>query len=233
MNELENDQTLNEKNVAEDPVSEEPIILDAGPEIDMPPDALGTVTLEPDDEVPQPESKTRAFFRKLFRWTLGILIILGIGFTLAVYRLYTPAVETQELTLRELDDAQNQIADLETQISMLQSAALESDAKLAVKSNFELHVAVLSARVDVANASLMIVEDNAAGALLALEKTDETLALIKSLLPVEQGDVVTAMEQRLELVLTEIVENSYAAGSDLNVLATSLLQLEDATFGSR
>ncbi|MBE9524806.1 MAG: hypothetical protein IMY76_06880, partial [Chloroflexi bacterium] len=71
------------------------------------------------------------------------------------------------------------------------------------------------------------------GALLALEKTDETLALIKSLLPVEQRDVVVAMEQRLELVLTEIAEDPYAAGSDLNVLATSLLQLEDATFGSR
>jgi len=202
-----------------EPVTTEPI-TDAAP-------------LSPELEEPKPESKARVFFRKLFRLTLGFLIIFGIGFAVAAYTIYKPAVAEQNRTVGELEDAQAQITDLGAQISTLQSAAVESDAKLAVQSNFELHVAVLNARVDVANASLMIVEDNAAGALLALEKTDETLTRIKSLMPVEQGEVVTSMQQRLELVLTEIAENPYAAGSDLNVLSTDLLGLEDATFGSR
>jgi len=202
-----------------EPVTTEPI-TDAAP-------------LAPELEEPKPESKARVFFRKLFRLTLGFLIIFGIGFAVAAYTIYKPAVAEQNRTVGELEDAQAQITDLGAQISTLQSAAVESDAKLAVQSNFELHVAVLNARVDVANASLMIVEDNAAGALLALEKTDETLTRIKSLMPVEQGEVVTSMQQRLELVLTEIAENPYAAGSDLNVLSTDLLGLEDATFGSR
>jgi len=202
-----------------EPVTTEPI-TDAAP-------------LAPELEEPKPESKARVFFRKLFRLTLGFLIIFGIGFAVAAYTIYKPAVAEQNRTVGELEEAQAQITDLGAQISTLQSAAVESDAKLAVQSNFELHVAVLNARVDVANASLMIVEDNAAGALLALEKTDETLTRIKSLMPVEQGEVVTSMQQRLELVLTEIAENPYAAGSDLNVLSTDLLGLEDATFGSR
>jgi len=202
-----------------EPVTTEPI-TDAAP-------------LAPELEEPKPESKARVFFRKLFRLTLGFLIIFGIGLSVAAYTIYKPAVAEQNRTVGELEDAQAQITDLGAQISTLQSAAVESDAKLAVQSNFELHVAVLNARVDVANASLMIVEDNAAGALLALEKTDETLTRIKSLMPVEQGEVVTSMQQRLELVLTEIAENPYAAGSDLNVLSTDLLGLEDATFGSR
>lgn len=191
------------------------------------------VPLAPELEEPKAESKARVFFRKLFRWSLGILIIFGIGFAAAVYTVYTPAVAEQKITVGELADAQAQITDLSAQISALDTALQESDAKLLEQSKFELHIAVLNARVDVANARLMIAEDNAAGAQLALEKTAETLARIKSLMPVAQGEVVTSMEQRLELVLTEIAENPFAAGSDLNVLATDLLQLEDATFGSR
>jgi hypothetical protein len=137
------------------------------------------------------------------------------------------------MTVGQLADAQAQIADLNVQISTLGSALQESDGKLLEQSKFELHIAVLNARVDVANARLMIAEDNAAGAQLALAKTAETLTLITSLMPVAQRDVVAPMEQRLELILTEIAENPYAAGSDLNVLSTDLLQLEDATFGSR
>jgi hypothetical protein len=202
-----------------EPVTTEPI-TDAAP-------------LAPELEEPKPESKARVFFRKLFRSTLGFLIIFGIGFAVAAYTIYKPAVAENNRTVGQLADAQAQIADLSAQISALQSAVVESDAKLAEQSNFELHVAVLSARVDISNAQLALAEDNAAGAHLALEKTDEILALIKSLMPVEQGDEVVDMEQRLERVLTEITEKPYAAISDLYVLATDLLRLEDDTFGLR
>ncbi len=240
MNDIQNDPLDNIKfeESAENAASSESDAIeateDAAPlEPDTTAESGDAAPLEAEIEEPKPESKTRVFFRKLFRSTLGFLIIFGIGFAVAAYTIYKPAVALQNSTMGELEDAQAQIADLDAQISTLQSAALESDAKLAEQSNFELHVAVLNARVDVANASLKIVEDNAAGALLALEKTDETLALIKSLLPAAQSDVIAAMDQRLALILTEIADNPFAAGSDLNVLATSLLQLEDATFGLR
>jgi len=228
MNELSNDSMeINNSEVeeaAEVPTPSEPEMTE--PITDEAP-------LAPEVEEPKPESKTRIFFRKLFRSTLGILIIFGIGFAAAAYTIYKPAVDRGELIRLELEDAQAQIADLDAQVSALDAELQESDAKLVDQGALELHVAVLNARVDVANALLLIVEDNPAGAQLALEKTDETLAQIKSLMPAAQGDVVAAMEQRLELVLTEIAGNPFAAQSDLNVLATSLLQLEDATFGSR
>jgi len=233
MNELGNDPIDIDSSEPEG-AAEIPTPLEAAPlEPDTAEPITDAVPLEPELEEPKPESKTRVFFRNLLRWTLGTLIVFGIGFAVAAYTIYKPAIDASERTRLEFEAAQAQIADLETQVSDMGSAVLESEGKLADQGELELHIAVLNARVDVANARLMIAEENPAGAQLALEKTAETLALIQSLMPVEQGDVVVDMEQRLELVLTEIAEKPYAAGSDLNVLAADLLGLEDATFGSQ
>ncbi len=121
--------------------------------------------LSPDAEAPKAESKVRVFFRKLFRWSLGILIIFGIGFAVASLTIFKTERDKQELTSLELADARAQIVDLSAQISTLQSAVIESDAKLSEQlseqENFALHVAILSARVDVANAHLALADDNA------------------------------------------------------------------------
>ncbi|MBE9525087.1 MAG: hypothetical protein IMY76_08300, partial [Chloroflexi bacterium] len=122
MNELENNQSLDEQDIAENSVPAEPIIPDTGPEIGAPLDSSGAVPLEPEAVEPQPESKARVFFRKLFRSTLGFLIIFGIGFAVAAYTIYKPAVAEQNRTAAELEDAQAQIADLGDQISALDSA---------------------------------------------------------------------------------------------------------------
>jgi hypothetical protein len=73
-------------------------------------------------------------------------------------------------------------------------------------------------------------EDDNAQALVILDKTDQTLDTIGRLLEPAQRDVVASMTQRLELVMSEIDDDPYAAESDLDVLATNLLQLEDALF---
>ncbi|MBL7163410.1 MAG: hypothetical protein ISS57_12450 [Anaerolineales bacterium] len=198
---------------------------------------------ESEEEAPKEESKVRRFFRLLLRWTLGLLIVFGFGFLTAVYLLYRPEVQgTRELQNQiqsEQQAAEEQFAGLESEITALEGQiddlnplAVENEELLAAQGEFELHIAILDARVDVSNALLALAVDDPARARVSLDRTGEALATVSGLLPADQRAMVTSMEQRLELVLGEMEDDPYAAQSDLDVLSKSLLELEDALFGS-
>ena len=198
------------------------------------------LTDEPAEQVRE-ESKARRFFRKLLRWTAGILIVFGFGFLLAVFTLYQPARDETDRAQREFSQAGLQITDLNSQISDLEgeiagqansigNLRTENEELIAVQDGFNLQIAVLMARLDVANAKLAMLDDDVAQARLILEGTGETLKAIKTLLPVDQRDVISPMEQRLSLVLDETETDPFAAVSDLSVLEAQLLQLESNLF---
>jgi len=187
------------------------------------------------------ESKARRFFRKLIRWTAGLLIIFGLGLITSIIVFYRPAVKEAETTIQQLKsdisakedtilDLQEQITDLKSQIAELEPLEGANNDLLAAQADFQLHIAILDARLDVANAMLSLKGDDIAQARVVLNNTGKTLETISELLEPGQRDVVVAMVQRLDLVLSEIEEDPYAAESDLDVLSTNLLQLEDAFF---
>lgn len=186
-----------------------------------------------------PESKSRRFFRRLIRWAAGILIVFGLGLLAAIFLLYRPEAQkaeaAQQAAQAELSQAHAQVTDLESQVAGLQEqiASLQplketNTQLLAAQDSLNLHIAILDARLDVANALLALAEQDGARALVILAQTDTTLDRIGQLLAPEQLNTITSMKQRLELVLTEIEVDPYAAQSDLDVLATNLLQLQDA-----
>lgn len=187
------------------------------------------------------DSKARRFFRRLIRWTVGLLIIFGLGLLTGIYVFYRPSLNESENSIQQisadLDDANERILDLQTEISGLkaQIASLEPFENenvdlLAAQDSFRLHIAILEARVDVASARLPLVAAESAQARVYLDKTGESLDLIIELLDPDQREVGLAMVDRLNLVLSEIDDDPYAAESDLDVLATKLLELEDALF---
>jgi hypothetical protein len=93
-----------------------------------------------------------------------------------------------------------------------------------------LHIAILSARADVVTAQLALAKKDPAKARVALNRTPKTLETMLSQLPADQKKVVTDMQARLKLAISEIENNQYAADSDLDVLGTSLLEMENAYF---
>jgi hypothetical protein len=201
---------------------------------------------EPDEngelvEAKPVDSKTRRFFRKLIRWTVGLLIIFGLGLLTGIFMFYRPSLDESKNAIQQitadLDNANERILDLQTEISGLkaQIASLEpfEDANvdlMAAQDDFRLHIAILEARVDVASARLPLMAAESAQARVYLDKTGESLDLITELLDPDQREVAVAMVDRLNLVLSEIDDDPYAAESDLDVLATKLLELEDALF---
>jgi len=185
-----------------------------------------------EEKAPKEESKARRFFRQALRWVLGVLIVFGLGYLTAIFALYRPTTQELSRASGELEAARDQIATLEARVEELKPLETKNEELLAAQDEYELHIAILNARLDVAMARLALVQGDIAKAQITLRNTDDTLAKIKTLLPEAQSDVVTAMEDRLELTLSEIEEDPYAAQSDLDVLATNLLQLEDSLFSS-
>lgn len=210
-------------------------------------------TIVPDnnkEEVPpEEESRRRRFFRKFFRWTVGLLVVFGLGFLAAIFMIYNPKVDELDQSKNNLNDAGATISELEEQIDSLQGQIdglnkqidtlsqtitdleTQNQELTAQHDGFNLHIALLRARTDVVSAQVELYADNPAQARVLLESTNETLALIESLLPDDLKDVVSPLQNRLELAIGEIDNDPETAIADLGILAGDLLEIENALFG--
>lgn len=199
--------------------------------------------LYPEKETPvESQGRLHRVFRHGIRWTVGVLIIFGLGLLAGIFLLYRPALQEAENTALkfsgELDTAKQRITELEDKISnlnneitSLQPLREKNQELVAENQRLRLHIAILDARVDVSNAQLALEADDNAQARVMLNQTSQTLIEIHELLNTEQKDVVDDLKQRLDLVMDELDDDPFAAKSDLDVLETKLLQLEDALFG--
>lgn len=194
----------------------------------------------PREEVEEIETGGPSRGRRFLRWVLGILILMGIGFLAAILLFYVPMRNQANGLRTELDQSEQRIETLnqtidqrEQRIQNLQSLEKRNQDLEAELQQARLHIAILQARNDVAAARLSLNEDNVAQARIALSQTSDTLDNIANLLPANQRDVVTSMQQRLDLALSGIENDQYAASSDLDVLATNLTELENTLFTSR
>lgn len=186
---------------------------------------------------PPDENRLRRFVWRAARWILALLVIFMLGFLTAVYGLYRPALNERQVVAHQLADAQEEIAarenDIESsqgQINDLEAHIEELSALETLNQELELHVTILSARSDVVSARLALANEDPPRARAALARTDETLNRLQGLLAADQVDLVTDMQDRLELVLSEIDDDAFAADSDLGVLERSLLELENDYF---
>lgn len=179
---------------------------------------------------PKPESRLNRFLVRLLRWLLGILIVAGLGALLAIFTVYMPVRQKLDQSQGEVEQGAGRIAELESEVDRLSAMEAKNDALQAELDKSELHVAILSARADVAAAQLALEQDDPAKARLALSKTGETIKALGSLLKPGEKKLATDLQSRLELALKGIGENAFAAASDLNVLATGLTELENAYF---
>jgi hypothetical protein len=211
------------------------------PDLSRPvPEAEAEPTLR-DEGTPKPE-RQRASTResRVLRWLLVFLIVFLLGGLAALYLFYLPEREQlgaaqaqQSETEASLAAANTRISELEAEIARLQSLQVENDRLEAELHQKELHVALLHARVDVANAWVALLQEQPDAAKAALSNTNRTLEQAVNLVAADQRDLVRGMQQRLQLAQSGIDSDVNAALSDLSVLATNLLQLENDILTNR
>lgn len=190
--------------------------------------------------LPEPEPKTKGFWSRAFRWLLVLAIIFGLGALLIMFLLFIPARDqaiqaNQQIELikeqaqADLVKAEQVNAELEETIDNLSTLEAQKEALQGELDKANLHIVILNARTDVANAQLVLVkEEDVTKARVTLSQTSETLETLEDMLEPDQRNVAADMQERLQLVLDELEDNPYAAESDLDVLARSLLELESA-----
>lgn len=177
-----------------------------------------------------PESRLNYFLLRLLRWALGILIVAGLGALLVIFTIYRSKQQELVQSQDQLQQANARIADLEGKVENLSTFEGQNQNLQAELEKAQLHVAILSARSDVAAAQLALAQNDQAKARLAVSKTPETLKMLENMLDPGKKKLATDMQSRLDLAIKGIGENAYAAGSDFDVLATGLLELENAYF---
>jgi hypothetical protein len=180
------------------------------------------------DLKPAPAKPKLSIYRRILRWGLSAVILFGLGALAVALGVVMPMQRSGQSRESALEAANQKISSLEATMESFSSLGsktkgLETDLDQANRA-----IAILSARADVATAQLALAKKDPAKARLAVTNTPATFDKLAALLEPNQRQVVTDMKDRLNLALTELDTNSYAAESDLDVLMTALLQLESA-----
>lgn len=179
---------------------------------------------------PLPEKPRRSIWRRLFAGLLVLLIAFSLGALLVLYTLYLPERQGLDAMQSDLVQANQKVAELESQVGSLSELAGKNEDLEGAMQEANLHINLLKARADVATALLALAKNDPTRARVALSKTKQTLDAMKGLLDPGQQKTVDDMQSRLKLALGEIGTKAFAAESDLNVLLTSLMELEIAYF---
>ncbi|HUF37349.1 MAG TPA: hypothetical protein VMN57_02400 [Anaerolineales bacterium] len=185
---------------------------------------------------PKPPGRVNLYARKLARsLVIASILFLG-GMAIAYFAFQRPLTSglndrIEQLT-SEKGDLEAQVTALVEQVETLEPFEAENQALQSSLAQEELHVRLLSALKDVQSAQLSLALGEVDAARLSLSRTEDRLEELGELLPADQQGVVDGMVQRLGLVIDGMESDAFAAASDLEVLANSLLQLENTLFTS-
>jgi septal ring factor EnvC (AmiA/AmiB activator) len=179
----------------------------------------------------------------LLRWAVGFAVVFALGVFTSHFTVTLPlraelaAQKDQLLSIQsqleevssQLERSQAQLAELRTELSSAKSDIEVLQGELDVA---RLHVALFSALADVTRARLALALNETDAARQLLANTPQTLNQIATYLEAKDAQTVQALSERLAQVLDELDSNTFAAQSDLDVLANDLIQLEKQYFSS-
>lgn len=228
---------MNKKNAEKQPDQSSPEKLEeaASP-------AADSGAASPKQDKPQP-SRSRLFFRKMLIW----LVIIAVAFTAGIaadhFLRYKPLLAAQVEAEDALDQAQQDLSDLQIENDRLdilnqdagvQIAKLETEKK-ALQDELDTtvtHLELLQVLVDVSSARVALFLENVKDAKTYLVKTQERL---DDLLPhIAEYDPALAqdMPQRLNLIISGLERDTENAKIDLELITKDLLNIEEAVFGN-
>ncbi len=188
-----------------------------------------------------PEARSTRLIKSSIRWIFGVLIVFALGFLSAVMLLYVPQRDEKSQILSNLAIADEKVTSLENKIIVLENQIEDQKTKqtelesqvvelMEERKSTDIHLLILSTSADINAARVALLTDDVANVSVHLANTKDTLEKLIGLVNREQADNVTAMINRLTLVLDEMEDDPTTALHDLEVLANNLTTLENALF---
>jgi hypothetical protein len=159
-----------------------------------------------------------------------LLIVFGAGALTVSIGYYRPAIQELGLVEQEVVQANERIQDLEGQVAKLKTFETANQAGEAELAKSQTHVALLRILADVNTARIALEMDDPASAKLYLSKTPQKVEQLGKSLGTENEAVISSMLQRLKLVSDEINRSKNTALTDLALIASELIQIENTFF---
>lgn len=227
---------MDKKNVDQQPDQLPPKMID-----DTAPLTAETDATSIKEEKSQP-SRPQRFFRKVLIWLVIIVIAFSAGMVVDHFLRYKPLSDDNVETRTALDQAQQDLNDMQADIDRLSTldqeagdniAELESEKK-SLQDELDqttTHLELFQVLVDVSNARVALFLENVKDAKTYLVKTQERL---DDLLPrIAEYDPALAqdMPQRLNLIISGLDRDTENAKIDLELITKDLLNIEEAVFG--
>lgn len=185
-----------------------------------------SITIEP----PSEKNKTHPVLKKIVTWAGVIVGSLAIGFFLAYFLLYRPAVlETSRLN-GELNTATTQISSLENQLADANTELTDARTQYGnaasemTSASFELTLAKL--KQDITTARLAYNEADSLTARQALSQADSHLAELIPL--IKEAETVKVLQERLTAIHKVEKTDSKKALEELRIFSENLSQIEAA-----
>lgn len=179
------------------------------------------------------EGRLAGWSRKALRW----IVAAGVVFALGVAVVWVMRVQPQMREIRDLsqsrDSIQKELTSAQSELDQLRPLK-DQNAKLTSQlDEANRRLSVLSVLVDVTTAQLALAQDQPLSAQAALKNTDAKMANLESSLSGTPATNVKGMRNRLGLIMNELQSGDrFAAQRDLEVVANSLVDLENTLFGS-
>lgn len=178
----------------------------------------------------KPGKQSISIWRRIFRFFLVMLIVFGLGAVTVIFTLYIPQRQRLQSAQSRIEDlsSQNQ-SDLQAaneEIDRLTSIENQFDASRSQLTEMELQNLVLKIKLDVITAKLALVSDDPVQAGAVLSETTSRISDLEDLLGSQETKNIDNLKARLELVLKEIEDDTFAAISDLEVMLDILENLD-------
>jgi len=196
---------------------------------------LGTESLDSPDERPKTPSAEEAngsrvggFLKRALRWVVIFLVVFTLGIVAMQFVRVQPLTDERDSLSQSLAEAQAANQDLQIEIDRLEGVEQENQALSEALRQTEVKLALLNILVDVTRAQLALAQEDPLRVAAALEGTGEKLATLRDLM---QDSDLEGIRERLVLVLSEVDDDPFAAERDLEILANTLLAIEQELSG--
>jgi hypothetical protein len=183
-----------------------------------------------DQTQPHQPSRVGRFASRALRWAAGIGVVFLLGVLVTFFWRVRPQADTIRSLGIDLRETQSQVNQLQARLDELAPLESENEQLQQELETKDHHLELLSVLVDVTRAQLALAQDQPDSAKTALEGTDDSLQSLLQGMEGSQAGMVSGMRERLQLVMTELDGDTFAAERDLEIMANNLVDLEGQVF---
>jgi hypothetical protein len=156
--------------------------------------------------------------RKFFIWLLVFAFIYLAGVVTIYILEFQPAKDALEQTQLDLDQASQQIADMQIELDQ-------------ARVNFSYN-AYLQVLADVYGARLALIEEDTSSAKIFLADAEQNLEIILPDVAAFDQSLANSLTQRLDLVVTNVDSDISRALQDAEVLSDDLMKVFDGIYAA-